>query len=169
MEKILGYISDIKRSGLSTVEVGYGNWIIVFTDKGIYFLKLGSHFTGLVGALGGALGGYVVKKAIEAVSGKKEIDIEEDQISDILSKADSYYKFMGNDIEKLELEKNFFLPSINSITFLGKEKNKIKIVLTKEQYQKFVENCRNFYSFDASKNEGRSSVLKSLGEILTKY
>lgn len=168
MEKLLGYIDGIKRSGLSTSEVGYGNWIIAFTDKGIYFVKLGSHFTGPVGALGGALGGYLVKKASEALSNKKPIDIEKDKISDILSKANSYYEFKVGDMEKMQLEKNSFLSSINTITFLGKENNKIKIVLTKEQYQKFVENCNNFYSYDISKGEKKSSVLKSLLELSEK-
>ena len=168
MEKILACISDIKRSGLSTSEVGYGNWIIVFTDKKIYFVKLGSHFNGPVGALGGALGGYLVKKASEALSNKKGVDIANDEISDILTKAHSYYEFSIDEIGKLEIEKNSFLSSINSIIFLGKENNKIKIILTKDQYQKFVEYCNNFYSYDVSKGEKKSSVLKSLLDLSNK-
>lgn len=168
MEKILGYINNIKRSGLSTSEVGYGNWMIVFTDSSIYFVKLSSYFTGPVGALGGALGGYLVEKASEALGSKKELDIEKDEIRNILSGAHSYYEFKINDIEKLELEKNSFLSSINTISFLGKKSNKIKIVLTKNQYQKFVENCNTFYSYNISKSEKKSSILKSLLELFEK-
>jgi hypothetical protein len=166
MEKILGYINDIKRSGLSTVEVGYGNWIIIFTDKSIYFVKLGSNLSGPIAVLGGALGGYVVKKASEVLGSKKEINIENDKILEILSSANSYYKFNIDEMERLEIEIHLFLSSINTISFLGKTNNRIKIILTKNQYQKFIEYCNTFYSYDVLKNEKKSSVLKSLSEVI---
>ena len=168
MEKILGYIDGIKRSGLSTVEVGYGNWMIVFTDKAIHFVKLSSHFNGPVGALGGALGGYIFNKVSEALSDKKDNDVMKDEISNILSKAQSSFEFKIADIQKLKLETNLFSSSHNTISFLGKENNKIKIILTKNQYQMFMDNCNTFYSYDVSKENKKSSLLKSLVEFTEK-
>jgi hypothetical protein len=51
---------------------------------------------------------------------------------------------------------------------MGKENNKIKIVLNEEQYMMFKEGCKTFYSYDASKYEKKSSILKSLLELSEK-
>jgi hypothetical protein len=167
-KKIIGYINGIKRSGLSTSEVGYGNWVIAFTEKGVYFVKLSSHFTGPVGALGGALGGFLVNKASEFLSKSKGTEIMGEEISNFLAGAQSHFEFKIEDIKKLTLERSLFLSSINTISFMGKENNKIKIVLNEEQYMMFKEGCKTFYSYDASKYEKKSSILKSLLELSEK-
>ena len=168
MSKILGYISGIKRSGLSTSEVGYGNWIIAFTKEEIYFIKLSSHFTGPIGVLGGALGGFLVSKTSELLNKNKDTEIIGEEVSNILTNAQSHYEFGVNDVKKLKLERNLFLSSLNTISFLGKENNKIKIILTKKQYEMFGEGCKTFYAYDISVDEKKSSFLKSLLELSEK-
>ena len=168
MSKILGYVDGIKRSGLSTSEVGYGNWIIAFTAEEIYFVKVSSHFNGPIGALGGALGGFLVNKASELLNKNKNTEISGEEVSSLLDKAQSYFGFKVDDMEKLKIERNLFLSSLNTISFLGKENNKIKIILTKKQYQMFGDNCKNLYSHDISKDERKSSLLKSLLELSEK-
>ncbi len=169
-EKILDYIDGIKRSGLSTSEVGYGNWIIVFTNNSIYIVKKGSYYVCFlnapVGMAGGALGGYVLSKALESV-GKSEA-VGDSELTKLLADAKIYFEFNPSEFSKISLQKNAVLSSINWIIFQGKNNNKIKIILTKEQYSKFIENCINIYSYDFSKNERPGSFLGSILELSEK-
>lgn len=116
-------IDNIKYSGFASIEY----WIIVFTDKAVYFCNTKSNY------------GYGIFGAIADTFHNNRAKGETD-INSILSRSKRYYRFEKERFASISFKKGLIKNKI--IIDTGKIKIKIKINSTK--YNQFIEQIKIF-------------------------
>lgn len=143
-EKVISIIDNIDNPGITISEVGYGKWLIVFTNVAIYFVKI-SNSTSVHNPFGlvGLLVETGVKKAFS--DGKDPSKMDKSNLTSILENARKYYKITFDQLNKIETKDNFFVG--RAILLKNVEKKTLSIAIKKDQLQAFLNNFENYKKY----------------------
>lgn len=127
-EKICLIIDKIKYSGFASIEY----WIIVFTDKAVYFCNTQSNY---------GYGGFGVLNEISYALGdsiRNNRAVGETDINLILSRSKRYYRFGKKELDLINFKKGI----VKNIIIINTNKKKIRIKVNSKKYNKFLEQLK---------------------------
>lgn len=143
-ENILALIDNIKSSGLSTKEVGYGIWIIALTNRAAYFFKMNSYYvpTGIFGIAGGAIGGLIGGAISGAVTNAVRYKVNETTTIDFLKeKSKKYFVVNKQSPARVEIKKGgLIILGVVDVKNPTSEKVNLSLPLNKKQQELFSQN-----------------------------
>lgn len=147
-DKIMYVISGINNPSM-TFSGANGHWLIIFTERTLYFIKTdwSSWYQGNPMGPAFGLAGALVVGLVKHAMDKRKVP-KTPNLSEILSNAKKYYTFSLEHFDQISVRSNWR----NNIIFLERvEPKTLEILVDKKQYNDFVESMKKNYNHEFSR------------------